>query len=61
MIAAGGGGAAGVATGRGSVSGGAELLGALRTDEPTDSGALEPIMAVCSGGVGGDGFELQVL
>jgi hypothetical protein len=46
VIAAGGGGVAGVSTGRGSVSGGAELLGALRADEPTDSDTLEPVMAV---------------
>jgi hypothetical protein len=46
VIAAGGGGAAGVTTGGSSVSVGAELLDTLRTHEPTDSGALEPVTAV---------------
>jgi hypothetical protein len=58
-----GGGEAGdvIATGGGGVSGGAELLGALRTEEPTDKGALEPVTAVLRRGVGGNGFELQAL
>jgi hypothetical protein len=43
VIAAGGGGVAkGGGTGGGGVSGGAELLGALRADKLADSGALEP-------------------